>query len=65
MSDHTWAEEHVAAYLAGGLDAAEAERLEAHARECRTCAAAIAAARRLVGGLSALFAGVRPGPEIR
>ncbi len=60
MSDHAWVQEHVAAYLAGGLDAQEAERLEAHARECPACAAALASSRRLDDCLSNLFVGVHP-----
>src|SRR5437660_11516399 len=60
MSDHAWVQEHVAAYLAGGLDAQEAERLEAHARDCPACAAALADVRRLDGGVSGLFADAYP-----
>ena len=63
-SDHVWSQEQIAAYIAGGLDAQEAERLEAHARECPACAAAIAAARSLDSGLSSLFAEARPGLEL-
>jgi len=64
MSEHAWSQEHVAAYVAGGLTAAEAERLEAHARDCPDCAAAVSAARRLDRGLGELFAAVRPGPGL-
>ncbi len=64
MSEHAWSQEHVAAFVAGGLTAAEAERLEAHARDCPECAAALAAARRLDRGLDGLFADVRPGPAL-
>lgn len=60
MSDHVWVQERAAAYLAGGLDAQEAERLEAHARDCPACGTVLADARRLDGGLSALFAGAHP-----
>ncbi len=60
MSDHAWVQEHVAAYLASGLDAQEAERLEAHARDCPACGTALADARRLDDCLSALFVGVHP-----
>lgn len=60
MSDHAWFQEHVAAYLACGLDAQEAERLEAHTRECPACADALASARTLDGALAKLFAGARP-----
>jgi hypothetical protein len=64
MSDHAWVQENVAAYLAGGLDAQEAERLEAHARDCPACGAVLADAARLDSELSALFAGAHPGPEL-
>jgi len=60
MSDHVWVQEHVAAYLAGGLDAQEAERLELHARECPVCEQTLAQARRLDSGLHALFANAQP-----
>ena len=61
MTDHAWTQEQIAAYVADGLDAAEAERLELHVRDCPDCAAALAAAKRLDRDLGALFAGVRPG----
>src|SRR5689334_6144086 len=61
MSEHAWVEEHVAAYVVGGLGAQDAERLEAHVLNCPACAELLAAARKLDGGISALFAGVRPG----
>ena len=47
MSDHVWAQENIAAYIAGGLDPAEAERLEKHAAECAGCAQAIDDTRAL------------------
>src|SRR5262245_45158737 len=64
MSDHAWAQESIAAYLAGGLSADEAARLEAHARECAQCAAAVDSARRLDRELDSLFASVRPGLDL-
>jgi hypothetical protein len=63
-SDHAWAQESVAAYLAGGLSADEAVRLEAHTRDCPACAAALDAARRFDLGLNALFAGAQAGPDL-
>src|SRR6516164_6198551 len=60
MSDHVWTQDHVAAFVVGGLTPEEAERLEGHARDCSGCAAAVAAARRIDRGLGALFADVRP-----
>lgn len=64
MSDHTWTHEHAAAFVAGGLTADEAERLEAHARDCPACAAAVEAAREFDRGLGDLFAAGRPGPAL-
>jgi len=63
-TDHVWSQENVAVYVAGGLDAQEAARLEAHARECLACADAVGRARSLDRGLSVLFADVRPGPGL-
>ena len=64
MSEHVWVQEHVAAYLAGGLDAQEAERLEAHARECSACESALVTSQQLDGALSDLFTSSRPSPEL-
>ena len=64
MSEHAWTLENVAAFVAGGLDAAEAERLERHAAECAECAAALRSARALDLGLDGLFAIDRPGPAL-
>ena len=64
MSDHTWTQEQLAAYVAGGLDAAEAERLLAHTCICDTCAAALASAVELDQRLDALFADVHPDTRL-
>lgn len=64
MTDHTWADEHISAYLAGALTAPEADRLEAHAARCGDCSDALASARELDRELSGLFADVRPGPDL-
>ena len=61
MSEHTWTQENIAAFVVGGLTAEEAERLDAHVRDCPDCAAAVAAARGIDRGLGKLFADVRPG----
>lgn len=61
MSDHAWSQDHVAAYVAGGLTAAEAERLDRHAGECAECAAALCQARAFDQSLTHLFAPERPG----
>src|SRR5207245_2650972 len=62
MTDDAWVQEHIAAAVAGGLTAAEAERFDAHVRDCPECATALADARTLDRGLGTLFADVRPGP---
>lgn len=64
MSDHAWTQDHVAAAVVGGLSAEEAERFDAHVRDCADCAAAVATARRMDGRLTGLFADVRPGPGL-
>src|SRR5437879_5472581 len=64
MSDHAWTHEQIAAYVTGGLTAAEMARVDAHIRQCPNCAAALAAARGMDHGLQALFADVRPGWEL-
>jgi hypothetical protein len=64
MSDHAWVLQNIASYVAGGLDAAERERLERHAAECASCAQAWAEGRDLDHTLAALFADVRPKPEL-
>ncbi len=64
MSEHAWTLENIAAFVAGGLDPAEAERLESHAAGCAECAAALRKAQALDQGLEALFAAERPGPAL-
>jgi len=64
MSDHTWTEEHIATYLANGLTAQEAERLEAHVEECAECAELVATSRDLERDFNRMFADARPGPEL-
>src|SRR5207245_10874925 len=64
MTDDAWVQEHIAAAIAGGLTAAEAERFDGHVRDCPECATALADARSLDRGLGTLFAPVRPGPAL-
>lgn len=64
MSEHVWFEENLAAYLAGGLDPAEVDRLEHHAGECGPCAANLAEARAADALLEDLFAPARPRPAL-
>jgi uncharacterized protein DUF4349/putative zinc finger protein len=64
MSDHAWILENLAAYLTGGLEPAERERLEQHMAECGACAAALNDARAMDAALSGLFAEARPNSAL-
>lgn len=48
-------EGQIHAWLDGALDAEEASRVERHAAECATCAAAVAEARGLIAGASRIL----------
>jgi hypothetical protein len=61
MSVHAWVRKNLAAYVAGGLNAASRGRLERHAAGCAECERALAEARSVDRELTALFADVRPG----
>ena len=62
MSEHPWIQENLAAYLAGGLDATEASRLEQHVAGCKPCARLLEEARHVDQSLSALFGDAQPEP---
>src|SRR5262245_4508329 len=64
MSDHIWAQDQIAAYVAGGLDAEESQRLEAHLRDCAACGEAFAQARTLDHSLASLFTPVKPAASL-
>jgi Domain of unknown function (DUF4349)/Putative zinc-finger len=64
MSEHAWVLENLAAYVAGGLAAEERERLQQHVADCADCARALEELRAADAELEALFAPVRPGPEL-
>lgn len=64
MADHHWVHDHIASYLADGLDAAERTDLEAHLAGCPECARAVEESRQLDQQLAALFTGVRPTPDL-
>jgi hypothetical protein len=59
-ADHEWARELLPAHLAGGLNAEERTRLEAHASTCAECIAEMDALRRFDRGMEEMFAPVRP-----
>lgn len=60
MSKHTWVLEHIASYLAGGLDADERERLRDHTAGCADCAQALKEAQAMDTALENLFVASRP-----
>src|SRR5437588_1792094 len=62
MSEHAWVLENIASYVAGGLEAAERERLETHTAGCDACGRALAKARAFDRSLDTLFTNVRPTP---
>src|SRR5579863_9355755 len=64
MSEHVWAQENIAAYVAGGLDASEGERIEKHAADCAACARDIDDARSLERKLAPLVLAADPGPAL-
>src|SRR5713226_1449041 len=62
MSDHNWVLENLESYSAGGLNAEERERLEAHLPDCLSCSQALQDIRVSDQQLESLFAPVRPKP---
>src|SRR5438132_13358424 len=64
MSEHVWTQENLAAHIAGGLDAAERERLQRHVAECFDCASDLEGARAADRRLLAVFKDVQPGPVL-
>jgi hypothetical protein len=64
MTDHIWAQEQAAAYVAGGLAGDDAARFETHLASCADCAALVAEAKHFDRGLGTLFAPLRPKPGL-
>jgi hypothetical protein len=64
MSEHAWVIDNLAAYVAGGLDAEECERVDVHVASCEPCAAALQDARAFDHGMESLFASTRPAPAL-
>jgi hypothetical protein len=64
MSEHVWAQENIAAYVAGGLEASEGERLEEHVADCLACARFVDEARSLEKKLAPLVLAAAPGPAL-
>jgi hypothetical protein len=64
QNDHDWFMEQIAAALTDGLSAADRERFDDHARQCATCAAALAEAKGADESLSAALAGLRPAADL-
>ncbi|MCI0379951.1 MAG: Flp pilus assembly protein CpaB, partial [Gemmataceae bacterium] len=64
MSEHTWALENLAGYVAGGMEGDEYDRFEKHVAQCGECARALDEAQALDRRLGSLFAPVRPSPAL-
>jgi hypothetical protein len=64
MSDHAWILENLGAYLTGGLEPAEHDRLEQHVNECASCAAVLGNTRALDVTLTSLFIDARPSAAL-
>src|SRR5262249_5501341 len=60
MSEHTWFQENLAGYCAGGLSALESERFDRHRIACSACARILAASEGFDEAMENLFAEVRP-----
>jgi len=59
-TEHTWFQQQIAAYLAGGLHAEDLPRFQQHESACPACAASLAELRKMDDDLSAVFQPVRP-----
>jgi hypothetical protein len=60
MSEHTWFQENLAAYGAGGLTSEEQERFQRHRTACGSCAKMLADFQGFDAAMDALFTEVRP-----
>ena len=60
MSEHTWFQENLAGYCAGGLTVEEGERFQRHRIACAACAALLAEGKEFDQTMDSLFAPVRP-----
>lgn len=66
MADkHTAIKENLAAYALGALDAGEVAALEGHLSTCKSCAADLAAYRRITGGLLAVLPPQTPPAAVK
>ncbi|MGE3804842.1 MAG: DUF4349 domain-containing protein [Gemmataceae bacterium] len=64
MSDHSWTTDNLASYVAGGLEAAERDRLDQHVGTCAACQQALAEAKSFDRELVSLFVTDRPRPGL-
>jgi hypothetical protein len=64
MSEHTWVQENLTAFVAGGLEPAEIERLRQHAASCPECDAELGQAGAFDRQVKALLADAVPGPAL-
>jgi hypothetical protein len=60
MSEHTWFQDNLAGYCAGGLSTEERERFDRHRIACAACARTLTNSQRFNETMDNLFAGVRP-----
>ena len=59
-NEHSWFNDAIDAYLAGGLSADEARQFESHASQCESCASELQSAGKLEHQMSTLFAASIP-----
>src|SRR5262245_6335070 len=64
QNDHQWTHEHLAAYLAGGLDPAERTRFESHIHACPDCFDAFTEAPDADRALQRALFPLNPNPKL-
>ena len=62
--DHAWAAEHVASYVAAGLDMSDRLRMFRHLQACPECRAVVDELTAMDMEMRRLFAEVQPSPEL-
>lgn len=64
MSDHDWTFENLSAYLAGGLNANERQRVDQHVAVCAECANGLQQSREMEQMMDSLFTTTRPDANL-
>jgi hypothetical protein len=64
MTEHAWVQEHIAAFVAGGLEAAEVERIQGHVSSCPECTRDLHHAGAFDHQMTNLLADTQPGPDM-